>query len=59
MGGDYDAAVITAGHIGFGFAATPNAMANMGSICEKYGYSKMGEGIEILTLESLTVAYAV
>lgn len=41
MGGDYDAAVITAGHIGFGFAATPNAMANMGSICEKYGYSKI------------------
>lgn len=41
MGRNYDAAVITAGHIGFGFAATPNAMANMGSICEKYGYSKI------------------
>ena len=41
MGRNYDAAVITAGHIGFGFAATPNAMANMGSVCEKYGYSKI------------------
>jgi len=41
MGRNYDAAVITSGHIGFGFAATPNAMANMGSVCEKYGYSEM------------------
>lgn len=41
MGHDYDAAVITAGHVGFGFAATPNAMSNMGSVCEKYGYSKI------------------
>lgn len=41
MGRNYDAAVITAGHIGFGFAATPNAMANMSAICEKYGYSEL------------------
>lgn len=41
MGRNYDAAVITSGHIGFGFAATPNAMANMGSVCEKYGYSEI------------------
>ena len=41
MGRNYDAAVITAGHIGFGFAATPNAMANMGSVCEKHGYSEV------------------
>lgn len=41
MGRNYDAAVITSGHIGFGFAATPNAMANMVSVCEKYGYSEM------------------
>jgi len=40
-GRNYDAAVITAGHIGFGFAATPNAMANMSAICEKYGYSEL------------------
>jgi transporter, putative len=41
MGRNYDAAVITSGHIGFGFAATPNAMANMGSVCERYGYSEV------------------
>lgn len=41
MGHNYDAAVITAGHIGFGFAATPNAMANMASVCEKHGYSEI------------------
>lgn len=29
MGADYDAAVIAAGHCGFGMGATPNAMANM------------------------------
>ena len=29
VGGDYDAAVIAAGHCGFGMGATPNAMANM------------------------------
>ncbi|VFR18350.1 Sodium/glutamate symport protein [plant metagenome] len=29
MGKDYDAAVIAAGHCGFGMGATPNAMANM------------------------------
>ena len=29
MGRDYDAAVIAAGHCGFGMGATPNAMANM------------------------------
>ncbi len=29
MGRDYDAAVISAGHCGFGLGATPNAMANM------------------------------
>ncbi|MGO1500612.1 MAG: sodium/glutamate symporter [Marinobacter sp.] len=29
MGSDYDAAVMAAGHCGFGMGATPNAMANM------------------------------
>lgn len=29
MGKDYDAAVMSAGHCGFGLGATPNAMANM------------------------------
>ena len=36
MGRDYDAAVITAGACGFGMGATPNAMANMQAICDKY-----------------------
>ena len=29
MGRDYDAAVMSSGHCGFGLGATPNAMANM------------------------------
>ncbi len=36
MGRDYDAAVITAGTCGFGMGATPNAMANMQAVCDKY-----------------------
>ncbi len=36
MGRDYDAAVIAAGTCGFGMGATPNAMANMQAICDKY-----------------------
>ena len=36
-GGDYQAAVITAGHAGFGLGATPNAIANMEAVCAKYG----------------------
>lgn len=36
MGRNYDAAVLAAGTCGFGMGATPNAMANMQAICEKY-----------------------
>lgn len=36
MGRDYDAAVVASGTCGFGMGATPNAMANMQAICEKY-----------------------
>lgn len=36
MGKDYDAAVITSGTCGFGMGATPNAMANMQALCDKY-----------------------
>lgn len=36
MGRDYDAAVLVAGTCGFGMGATPNAMANMQAICDKY-----------------------
>ena len=41
MGRNYDAAVITAGHCGFGMGATPNAIANMQSVCNNYGYSSL------------------
>ena len=36
MGRDYDAAVLSAGTCGFGMGATPNAMANMQALCDKY-----------------------
>lgn len=39
MGRDYDAAVMTAGFIGFGMGATSNAMANMQVVSKKYGPS--------------------
>ncbi|MFN0177579.1 MAG: sodium/glutamate symporter [Gemmatimonadales bacterium] len=37
MGRDYDAAVMAAGHSGFGLGATPNAVANMKSVVERFG----------------------
>jgi ESS family glutamate:Na+ symporter len=37
MGRDYDAAVMASGHCGFGLGATPNAVANMGAIAERFG----------------------
>jgi len=39
MGGDYDASVLSAGTCGFGMGATPNAMANMQAICDRYAPS--------------------
>lgn len=39
MGRDYDAAVLAAGHCGFGLGATPTAVANMQSITERFGSS--------------------
>lgn len=39
MGSDYDAAVLSAGHCGFGMGATPTAVANMQAITDKYGPS--------------------
>lgn len=36
MGRDYDAAVLAAGTCGFGMGATPNAMANMQALTDKY-----------------------
>ncbi|RKG32160.1 sodium/glutamate symporter [Acinetobacter guerrae] len=39
MGKDYDAAVLAAGHCGFGMGATPTAVANMQAITNMYGPS--------------------
>ena len=39
MGRSYDAAMITAGFIGFGMGATSNAMANMQAVSRRYGPS--------------------
>ena len=39
MGRDYDAAVIVSGLCGFGMGATPNAMANMQAVCDRYAPS--------------------
>lgn len=39
MGSDYDAAVLVAGTCGFGMGATPNAMANMQALCDRYAPS--------------------
>ncbi len=36
MGRNYDAAILVAGVCGFGMGATPNAMANMQALTEKY-----------------------
>ena len=39
LGRDYDAAILAAGTCGFGMGATPNAMANMQTLTEKYAPS--------------------
>ncbi|MBN8414427.1 MULTISPECIES: sodium/glutamate symporter [Halomonas] len=36
LGRNYDAAVLTAGFIGHGLGATPNAVANMSAVCDHY-----------------------
>jgi len=41
MGGTYDAAVIAAGHCGFGLGATPTAIANMQAVTDRYGTSRL------------------
>jgi ESS family glutamate:Na+ symporter len=37
MGRDYDAAVTSAGHVGFGLGITANAVATMDVLTEKFG----------------------
>lgn len=38
-GKNFDAAVLAAGHCGFGMGATPNAMANMDAVTSRFGPS--------------------
>ena len=40
LGKNFDSAIMISGLIGHGLGATPTALANMTSICDKYGYSK-------------------
>jgi glutamate:Na+ symporter, ESS family len=37
MGRDFDAAIMAGGHCGFGLGATPNAVANMKALVERFG----------------------
>lgn len=48
-GKDYDAAVLAAGHCGFGLGATPTAMVNMQTVTSHYGPSHMAFIIVPLT----------
>lgn len=41
MGKNYDAAVLAAGHCGFGLGATPTAIANMQAITNRFGPSHL------------------
>ena len=41
MGRNYDAAVLAAGHCGFGLGATPTAIANMQAVTQRFGPSHM------------------
>ena len=41
MGRNYDAAVLAAGHCGFGLGATPTAIANMQAITQRFGPSHL------------------
>jgi ESS family glutamate:Na+ symporter len=48
MGRDYDAAIMAAGHVGFGLGITPNTVATMDALEEKFGPSP--RAILIITL---------
>ncbi|MEO6917582.1 MAG: sodium/glutamate symporter, partial [Collimonas sp.] len=41
MGKNYDAAVLAAGHCGFGLGATPTAIANMQAVTDRFGPSPL------------------
>ena len=48
MGRDYDAAIMAAGHVGFGLGITPNTVATMDALEDKFGPSP--RGVLIITL---------
>ncbi|EJU08131.1 sodium/glutamate symporter [Fusobacterium hwasookii] len=41
LGKNYDAAVMSVGHMGFGLGAVPVSMTTMQAVCKKYRYSKL------------------
>jgi ESS family glutamate:Na+ symporter len=41
MGGNYDAAVVSAGFGGYALGATPTAIANMSAVTQRYGASHL------------------
>lgn len=41
LGRDYDAAIMSVGHTGFGLGAVPVSMTTMQTVCKKYRYSKL------------------
>ncbi|WNN37857.1 sodium/glutamate symporter [Pseudomonas inefficax] len=41
MGSNYDAAILAAGHCGFGLGATPTAIANMQAVTHRFGPSQL------------------
>ncbi|OAT51035.1 sodium/glutamate symport protein [Proteus hauseri ATCC 700826] len=41
MGKNYDAAILAAGHCGFGLGATPTAIANMQAVTDRFGPSHL------------------
>ena len=41
LGKNYDAAVMTVGHLGFSTGAVPVSMTTMKTVCDKYRFSKL------------------
>ena len=41
LGKNYDAAIMISGLLGHGLGATPNALANMSSVTQRYGESQI------------------
>lgn len=56
MGKNYDAAVLAAGHCGFGLGATPTAIANMQAITERFGPSHMAFLVVPMVGRSLSIS---